>query len=124
MPTQSHGLFDGLNIIATEEVGTKTYEVCAKCEATFDENTSKLSVGLQAFVRQFEIQGKDEVSHPPWLPRAENVKMGVSHEEACDAAKEIFSSWVKRVRLSIPPTSEWLRHQEWFLAEKEKDKDQ
>jgi hypothetical protein len=37
-----------------------------------------------------------------WLPQAEKVTASVSRSEASDMAKDIFDSWVKLVRKSIP----------------------
>lgn len=123
MTTQGQCVFQGVDIIATQEVGKETYEVCATCEAAFDEKESKLSVELHAFVRRFEIRGKDDVLQPPWLPRPETVRMGVDRGEARDAAKEVFANWVRRVRISIPPATEWMRHPVWLQTAKEHDED-
>ena len=119
MTTQNHPLLDAIDIISTMEVGADSYEVCASCVARFDDIEEKLNVALSAFVRRFEIRGKDQIFKPPWLPKAETVRMGVTQGEALDAAKEVFASWVKRIRASIPPASEWARHNEWLAPGKD-----
>jgi hypothetical protein len=107
-------MLDALEIINTTEVGADAYEVCASCEAAFEDSESKLAVELNAFVRRFEIRGKDEISRPPWLPKPETVRMRVAREDASEAAKEVFASWVRRVRASIPSASEWARLPQWL----------
>ena len=114
MNERLRNLLETLRIVGTREVGGNIYEVCANGRASFDDETHRLEVALDSFVRRFEMRGKDEVLKPPWLPRQDNVKTEVSLDEAPDAAKEIFDAWTRKVRGSIPASSEWNAEAEWL----------
>src|ERR1044072_2785932 len=102
-------VLETVRIVETREVGHESYEVCATARATYDEPARKMRIVLGAQVRRFEIRGRDEILHPPWLPEDDMVETEVSRAEAPDAAKEIFTTWARKVQRSIPPTSEWQR---------------
>jgi hypothetical protein len=79
-----------------------TLEVCATAEATYDPATEKVSVALAAFTRRV-MASEDGARLPqPWLPRGECVSEHLPRSEAEDFVKEVFHSWVKKVRASIP----------------------
>jgi hypothetical protein len=114
MITETHRLLDTLEIIDTREVGSESYEVCASGTAVFNEDKAQLDMELNSFIRRFEIRGKDEMFHPPWLPKSDRVRMRVSFNDAREAAKEIFANWVKRVRASTPGASKWTPNASWL----------
>ena len=109
-------VLDAVRILETREVGHDCYEVCATAQATCDESSGKMKVVLDAFVRRFEMRGRDDILRPPWLPRNDMVETRVSFDEAPDAAKEIFSSWAKKVRKVIPCASEWTAKAPWLQS--------
>ncbi len=75
-------------------------EVRAIADGRYNEDTSELIVELSSSIRPFT----GEINGVPvnWLPEAETVKIAIARSEALDALKEIFSTWVQRVRKSIP----------------------
>ncbi len=112
-------LLDTVRIVETREVGHESYEICATARATYDEAAGKMRIVLDAFVRHFEMRGRDEILHPPWLPRSDAVETHVSLEEAPEAAKEIFDSWAHKLCKTIPGGSEWRPEVSWLRDESE-----
>lgn len=86
------------DIVETLENPLGTCEVCATAEASFADATAELTVECDSFLRVVHQPGKDETLRPDWLPRKDAVKTHVPREEAVAAAKDIFQSWVKKVR--------------------------
>ncbi|HEX7861174.1 MAG TPA: hypothetical protein VF773_12650 [Verrucomicrobiae bacterium] len=107
-------VLDALDIIETKNIGADAYEICACARALLDESVPDVAIELDAFVRRFEMRGKDVEFRPRWLPRKDIVRIRTGAEEAGAAAKEVFRSWVTKVRATIPPTSEWKRDAEWL----------
>lgn len=82
-------------IVAPLQLEGEACEVWASAEAGYEEATSELSVKLEAFLRR----SKDNKRLPVyWLPSPQNVRERVDFEEASPAAREIFESWVHRVK--------------------------
>ena len=107
-------VLDRLRIIDTREVAHEWYEICATGRATYDEETHQIKVELDAFLRRIELRGPDEVLRPEWLPPGEKVSLGVSLEEASDAAGEIFDTWAKKVGKCIPVSGDWHVNAAWL----------
>jgi len=87
-------------IIGTVDDGD--VEVCASAEATYDRANKKVVVTLNAFARRVSVQSHGEPVPEPWLPSSEKVTEHLSREEADAFAKDVFCSWVKKVRDSVP----------------------
>lgn len=96
-------LCDTISIVAAREVNSSNYEVCATELADFDEEASKVMVHLDSFVRLVNPRGPDVLTHPGWLPSAENFEHCVSQDEARAEARQAFAGWKNKVRRSIPP---------------------
>ena len=77
-------------------------QVCATADATFDSEAEKISVALDAFTRESSITCDGAHLPQPWLPHAERVNEHLPREEADEFVKDVFHSWVKKVRASIP----------------------
>jgi hypothetical protein len=75
-------------------------EVCASADAIYDRERGLVIVDLDSLIRPSGIVGTQ--IPVDWLPKKQTVKEGVPREEASELARDIFSSWVKRVRGSIP----------------------
>jgi hypothetical protein len=75
-------------------------EVRATAEGSYNQVTSQLLVKLDSSVRP--LMGRSDVIQVDWLPEAEIIKVSISPSEAFEAVKEIFASWVPRVRKAIP----------------------
>ena len=77
-------------------------QVCATADADYDHASEKISVRLEAFTRQSSITGDGAHLAQPWLPHGERVTEHLPHDEADEFVKDVFHSWVKKVRASIP----------------------
>jgi hypothetical protein len=75
-------------------------EVCATAEVEYETAAEKVSVALDSFVRC--LAGNGEHRSRPWLPPAERVTEHLPRSEATTFAKDVFKSWVKKVRAAIP----------------------
>jgi hypothetical protein len=72
-------------------------------EADYDESDSRVVVELESFLRKALTSGDGEVRQLPWLPGKIRVTEHASREEARQVAHDVFASWVRKVRHSIPP---------------------
>ena len=79
-----------------------TMEVCASADAKYDATAEKVSIALAAFARHFSTTGRGEHLPQPWLPRDEIVTEHLPQEDAGTFAREVFHSWVRKVRNSVP----------------------
>lgn len=77
-------------------------QVCATAEGAYDHAAEKLSVTLDAFTRRADIPDDGAHLAQPWLPQGECVAEHLPREEADAFVKDVFHSWVKKVRASIP----------------------
>ena len=77
-------------------------QVCASADADYDRAGGKISVALSAFTRH---AAGDDGAHltQRWLPEGERVNEHLPREEADEFVKDVFHSWVKKVRAAIPP---------------------
>ena len=89
-------------IIETLGEGQDETEVCATAETQYDAAAEKVSVALGSFARCVAASGNREHQTPPWLPPAEHVSEHLAHDEADAFAKDVFQSWVRKVRATIP----------------------
>lgn len=89
-------------IIETLGEGGGETEVCATAETQFDAAVQKVSVALDSFARCVAASGNREHQTPPWLPPAEHVTEHLAHNEADAFTKDVFQSWVRKVRATIP----------------------
>ena len=89
-------------IIETVGEGDTATEVCATAETQYDSSAQKLSVALDSFARCVAASGDRAHEVRSWLPPAEHVTEHLSSEEAEAFTKDVFHSWVKRVRATIP----------------------
>lgn len=77
-------------------------QVCATADASYDPTAHKVSVALDSFARRAAATAGDGDRSPDWLPRAEHVEEHLSRGEALDFTKDVFQSWARKVRASIP----------------------
>lgn len=73
-------------------------DVVATADAHYEAAQHELSVLLGTHVCPEDTTASDRHLHPEWLPAGETVKSSVDSEEAGDMARDVFHSWVKRVR--------------------------
>lgn len=80
-------------------------QVCATADAAYDHAAEKILVTLDAFTRTASAISNGAHQPQPWLPRGEQVSEHLSRSEVDDFVKDVFHSWVKKVRASIPATT-------------------
>ena len=77
-------------------------EICAIAQASFDEGKSQMVVKLDSFVRPVDNHSPQKPGCPCWLPKKQTAREIVPRSEALELARDIFHSWVGRVRQSCP----------------------
>ena len=87
-------------IIGTIDDGN--VEVCATADTSYDRSAEEVIVNLNAFARRVSVQGHGEHLAEPWLPPAERVTEHVPREDSASFTKDVFHSWVRKVRSSVP----------------------
>lgn len=95
-------------ISISEIIGTiedDEVEVCATAEAAYDRAKERVIVTLNAFARRISVDRHGELVPEPWLPTSEKVTEHLPREEVDSFAKDVFGSWVKKVRASVPEES-------------------
>jgi hypothetical protein len=95
-------VIDTSEIIGTVDFKGGEWEICASAEAGYDSEAHKLNVNLDAFLRFPKATEKETKDRPKWLPGPETITESVSIEEAGEVARDIFHSWVRKVRESSP----------------------
>jgi hypothetical protein len=80
-------------------------QVCATADADYDPADGKISVNLDAFTRRTSIAGDGEHLPQSWLPQREKVNEHLPREDADDFIKDVFHSWVRKVRAAIPAST-------------------
>lgn len=78
-------------------------EVHATLSAHYEQGTQEVVAEVDAYVCP------DDASHmmedhlrPEWLPSKQVVRVGGEAGETSDIARDVFHSWVRRVRESVP----------------------
>lgn len=89
-------------IVETVDLPEGPCEVCAGAEAEHDEMRGRLIVRAGSFVRTADLRRTEKQVAAPWLPKPEIIEEAVARGEAVTVAKDIFRSWVQKVRRSIP----------------------
>jgi hypothetical protein len=78
-----------------------TVQVCATADADYDHASQRISVALEAFTRLASITGNGEHLPQPWLPPGERVAEHLPHSEADEFVKDVFHSWIKKLRAAV-----------------------
>ena len=89
-------------IIETLGEGESETEICATAEARYDSAAQKITVTLDSFARCVFASGDRQPKREPWLPAAESVTEHLAADETQAFTKDVFQSWVKKVRDTIP----------------------
>jgi len=87
-------------VIGTIEDGK--IEVCATAEAAYDRAKERVFVSLEAFGRHLSASGDGSHVPIPWLPAGEHVTNDLPREDATPFARDVFRSWARKVRASVP----------------------
>ena len=95
-------VIDTSEIIGTVDTPDGACEVCASAAATYDDGAGRLVVRLETFLRTTNLRAKEKHVAANWLPKAETVTASVDPGETTEAARNIFHSWVRKVRQAAP----------------------
>lgn len=77
-------------------------EICASADADYDAAAQSVEVSLDAFARRVIPVGDGRHLPEPWLPRPERVTEHLPREEALSFTRDVFHSWLRKVRLAVP----------------------
>ena len=88
-------------LVATLHMDGESVAVHATADAHFDEANSRLRVDLDSCLRPTDGGVLAGTTALPELPAKATVTESVDLADAFSLTKEIFSSWVRRVRESI-----------------------
>ncbi len=89
-------------IVETLGEGDGEIEVCATAETQYDTSAQKVSVALDSFARNVSASGDHQHRPQPGLPPAEHVTEHLAPDDVAPFAKDVFQSWLRKVRASIP----------------------
>ena len=99
-------VLDTIEVLGGVDIPQGHREVCAVATADYDEDASKLTVTLEAFLRTTELTTKEKRFSAEWLPKPETVRESAGPDEKGDVARDIFHRWVRKVRESVPSLKE------------------
>ena len=77
-------------------------EICATAAASYDNSQGLVTAALGCFSRRVAANGSGGKKPRPWLPSPQVVAEHLSQSDASGFAKDVFSSWVRKIRSSIP----------------------
>jgi len=99
---QMKRIIDTSEALGTVEMPQGVCELCASADASYDEETARLVVKLEAFLRPTDLLVKERHFRIDWLPKNETVTESVAREECHEVAREIFQGWTRKVREAAP----------------------
>lgn len=76
--------------------------VFASVDAVYRDDRHEVEVTRKAYVTPENMEHLSEHWEAPWLPVESIVSAGCEGYEASDVARDIFHSWVRLVKESIP----------------------
>jgi len=71
-------------------------------DAEYDHAAQRVSVALNAFTRLASILGGGAHLRQPWLPATARVTEHLPHTEVDEFLKDVFGTWIKKLRDAIP----------------------
>jgi hypothetical protein len=93
-------------VVSCLSLNHSSWELLALAEAGYDESASSLIVQLNTQLRPVTPQACQDQPVLDWLPPDGVQRESVALEEAFNVAKDIFQSWVNRIKKSIPLSPE------------------
>lgn len=94
-------VIDTIEILGGVDYRGEEWELCAAAEAGYDSQKESLQVALDTFLR-FPKAEKETKERPGWLPQPHTVTERAAFEDASEVARDVFHSWVRKVRESTP----------------------
>lgn len=91
--------------VGMREADHKSSEVFATADASYDEAAQRISIKLESFLRSVPARSGAEPYREPWLPESQTVCEHVALEEGDALTRDVFHSWVSRVKQAIPAGS-------------------
>ena len=89
--------------LATEADAEVLGELHATLSAHFNSGTNEVVAELDAYVCPDDANHMmEDRLRPEWLPGKQVVRVGGEAGETSDIARDVFHSWVRRVRESVP----------------------
>jgi hypothetical protein len=98
-------ILDSESIVGAATWQGEPMEVCSVAACRHLPGSNELRVHLDNFLRPQNPARHKEHHKAPWLPLPQDLREGVSAEEALSMARDIASSWRKKVAASIPDKS-------------------
>lgn len=95
-------LIDTSEVLGVVGLPDGACEVCASACANYHEDTARLVMQLNAFLRTTSLTEKEQCFAADWLPKPETVTESVGPEEATELARDIFHRWTQKVRQAAP----------------------
>ena len=95
-------VIDTIEVLGQLQMPEGPCEVCAVAEANYNEETAKLVITLEAFLRTTNLRTKERQFQAEWLPKMQTVCESASPDEAGQMARDVFHRWVRKVRESVP----------------------
>lgn len=99
-------VLDTSEVLGVVETSDGKFELCASAEANHDGSKGRLTVQLDSFLRTTEVQAREKRVPADWLPKPETVTESIGSDEAVAVARDIFQSWVRKVRQAAPSLRE------------------
>ena len=90
-------------ILGTINLPQGECEVMATANGDYSLRSGNLVVSLEACVHPTRSSKTDEPVDTKWLPEPETVTESVEADEAGEVARDVFRSWVRKVRAAAPP---------------------
>ena len=95
-------VIDTSEILGTIDFKGGEWEICAVAEAGYDSVNQKLNVKLDVFLRFHGVTAKEIKERPEWLPHPKIISEPVSIGGASEVARDIFHTWVRKIRAAEP----------------------
>lgn len=102
VPLQMKRVIDISESLGTVDTREGICELCATAQAGYEDNTGRLVIQLESFLRTTDLRTRERRIEAGWLPGPEEVTEKVEQAEAGDVAREIFHRWARKVREAAP----------------------
>jgi hypothetical protein len=88
--------------VGQRETSRGPCDVYATADANYDEATQRITIKLESILRPVPARHGVESFREPWLPEPQTVQETVPLEEGDALTRDVFHSWVNRVKHAIP----------------------
>ncbi|MDD5200443.1 MAG: hypothetical protein PHC88_11650 [Terrimicrobiaceae bacterium] len=95
-------VLDSTSVVGTADFDGGQVDVCSEAKCVYDVAKQELVVSLESFVRHPNPPLRRQRVKAPWLPERQTVRELVPVDEAGDMARDIASSWRRKIAECIP----------------------